>query len=120
MKWYQEVTQWGDGVDRNHCYLMNDSRSKMYAFEPTNGELKVFRSAIKIDIRGRKFVPIADRWNVKITTEAPTGDTWTVTGSRGDQYQVNRQAAAWRCTCTGFRYHGRCRHIDQIQNSLAK
>jgi hypothetical protein len=120
MPWFQEVTKWADGVERKHHYLLNDSRSKMYAFVPQQGDLKVFRNAIRIDIRGRKFVPIQDQWNVKITAEPPPGDVWTVTGSRGDQYQVNRQGTNWRCTCTGFKYHGRCKHVDQIQNSLAK
>lgn len=121
MKWYREVTEWTDGIDRNHNYLLNDSRSKMFAFVPQGGhEPKVFKTPIKIDIRGRKFVSIKDTWNVTVDREPPQGDVYPVTGSRGDTYTVKHLAGEWSCSCTGFRFHGRCKHIGQIQNSLAK
>jgi hypothetical protein len=121
MPWFQETTEWKDGVQRNHCYLLNDSRSKMFAFVAQGErEPKVFKSPIKIDIRGRKFVAIKDTWNIRLESEPVQGDVYSVAGSRGDTYTVKHIAGNWTCTCTGFRFHGRCRHIAQIQNSLAK
>lgn len=40
--------------------------------------------------------------------------TWTVVGSRGDNYTV-RYDGVWTCTCPGFHYHNNCRHIKSKQ-----
>jgi hypothetical protein len=37
--------------------------------------------------------------------------TWTVAGSRGNQYTVTRDRRGWTCTCPGFQFRKNCRHI---------
>jgi len=39
----------------------------------------------------------------------------TVTGSKGNQYLVKHKAGKWSCTCTGFGFRGRCKHVKGIQ-----
>lgn len=40
---------------------------------------------------------------------------WTVQGSKGDTYVVNRTNDRWACTCIAGPYGKICRHIKQAQ-----
>ena len=56
MKWFAETTDWKDAI-KNGVYLLDDSKSKMYAFRsPVTNSIKVFRNPIRMDMRGRKFM----------------------------------------------------------------
>jgi hypothetical protein len=46
----------------------------------------------------------------------------TVTGSKGDTYHVSfgtenpgDYAANWHCTCAGFSYRAKCRHVEEAK-----
>lgn len=41
--------------------------------------------------------------------------SWTVTGSRGNNYIVKVEDARWSCDCVGSKWHGKCKHIDEIK-----
>jgi len=36
--------------------------------------------------------------------------TWTVSGSRGNEYTVSRWPGGWSCTCPGFQFRKSCKH----------
>ena len=115
MKWFAETTEW-QGFQANHCYLMDDSRSKMFAYVQQGTKTpKVFSEPIGISVKGRRFRAVPDRWKIKVSTEKPQGRTWQVTGSRGDQYTVSELAGRWSCTCSGFQFRGRCKHVEGQQ-----
>lgn len=114
MKWFAETTDWKDNTP-NGVYLMDDGKSKMYAFRPGGvGEIKVFRNPIRIDTRGRKFVINPVQYPTKVKSEVPEGKVYTVTGSKGDTYQVTELNGRYTCTCSGFRFRGDCRHVKSV------
>lgn len=49
---------------------------------------------------------------------AGIGLVWTVEGSRGDNYKVRLESFGWQCDCMGFRSHGHCKHITQVDQKL--
>ena len=117
MKWFAETTVWRDDT-HNGVYLLNDSKSKMYAFQSFGtGEIKVFKNFIRIDTRGRKFQLNDVQFKTGITEEEPEGRTWTVTGSRGDEYRVSEVSGNYSCTCSGFRFRGACKHVENIRET---
>lgn len=117
MRWYLETTEWADNTP-NGEYLMNDSRSKVYAYRsPVTRDIKVFTTPLVISTRGRRFVVNAQQYKVTVDTEAEQGRTVPVQGSRGDTYQVTERLGAWTCTCSGFQFRGRCRHIEQVKGA---
>jgi hypothetical protein len=117
MPWFQELTEWSNPDQLNHCYLLNDSRSRVYAYVKSGtNTVKEFQNPINFDVRGRKFKKIKDQWNVSIN-EPMVGRCWTVTGSKGDNYIVSQQNNQWSCSCSGFAFRNRCRHVDQIRDS---
>lgn len=44
-------------------------------------------------------------------------ETYTVKG-KGGQYQVIRNGQEYSCTCIGFKYHSKCKHINEIKETL--
>ena len=114
MKWFAETTDWKDTVP-NGIYLLDDGKSKMYAFRPRGtDEIKVFRNPIRIDVRGRKFVINPVQFETKLKEPEPEGRVIEVKGSKGDVYKVTDVNGNFSCTCSGFRFRGECKHIKEL------
>ena len=126
VKILQEVTEWRVPYRQpNHVYLMSGDRvlamSRWGETEP-----EYFANPNRIDRRGRKFVEVKNnpwRFDLRIAVEPepeqrPKGQTWTVSGSKGNQYTVSRDSGRWSCTCPGHGFRGRCRHVDEVSASV--
>jgi len=46
-------------------------------------------------------------------------DTWLVESSNPciGSYTVSRLGGSYRCECKGYRYRGRCKHIEAVQQA---
>jgi len=116
MKWFAETTDYKDSVP-NGIYLLDDGKSKMYAFKAKGTEpVKVFKNPIRIDLRGRKFVVNPVQFKTKLKEEEPEGRVWTVKGSKGDVYKVSELNGNWSCTCSGFKFRGDCKHVKELRS----
>ncbi len=105
----QETTVWNPPLV-NHIYFLNNARTKMYAYiRGDNGESKIFKNPIQISVRGRTFDVLR-----KVDDENPGV---AITGSKGDVYYVTENNGEWKCTCTGYKYHGTCKHIEKVKNA---
>lgn len=112
MEAVHEITVW-TGVDHqqpNHDYLLDGD--KIVAYRPWHTtEIRVLRSGIKIDRRGRKFErletnPFAEQ------EEHPDPVILAVPGSKGATYYVNTEDRS--CSCPGFTFRGSCKHIKEL------
>ena len=113
MKWFAETTDYRDAVP-NGIYLLDDAKTKMYAFRPASGEIKTFRNPIRIDTRGRKFVVNPVQFKTKLKELEPEGRYWIVKGSKGDEYRVTELNGNLSCTCSGFKFRGKCKHAESV------
>ena len=119
MKWFVETTEWKDSTV-NGIYLLDDSKSKMYAYRPNaRAPIKTFRAPIKIDVRGRKFSVNPTQYRTQAEEEQPEGRVWEVKGSKGDVYKVRENGGQMECTCSGFRFRAKCRHVDSVREGMA-
>ena len=115
MKWFAETTDYKDSVP-NGIYLLDDTKTKMYAFKPRGtGEIKTFKNPIRIDVRGRKFQVNPVQFKTELKEPEPEGRVWTVKGSKGDEYRVSELNGNYSCSCSGFRFRSKCRHIEQFE-----
>lgn len=115
MKWFAETTEWRDDTP-NGVYLLNESKSKMYAYRsPLSKDIKVFRNPIKIDIRGRKFRLNDVQYRTSVKAEVPEGRSVMIKGSKGDEYRVTEHRGEWSCTCSGFKFRSTCKHLAQAR-----
>ena len=114
MKWFAETTDYKDNTP-NGIYLLDDSKSKMYAFRPFGtGAIKVFKNPIRIDMRGRKFAVNSVQFKTELKEPEPEGRVIEVRGSKGDIYKVTDVNGNLSCTCSGFRFRGECKHIKEL------
>lgn len=45
------------------------------------------------------------------------GTVWTMRGKTED-YEVTMEPRGFSCTCPGFTFHGKCRHISRVGDAL--
>jgi hypothetical protein len=113
MKFYQETTDWKDNIP-NGIYLLNDSKTKMFAYvRPGATTAFKFKNPISIDGRGRRFVEVKNTFGFKIQEES-IYPKWEVQGSKGDKYTVEKTENGYTCSCAGFKFRAKCKHIDSV------
>jgi hypothetical protein len=88
----------------------------MYAFRSHagQGEIRTFKNPIRIDVRGRKFVINPVQFATELKEPEPEGRTWTVKGSKGDEYKITELNGNYSCSCSGFRFRGKCKHAESV------
>jgi hypothetical protein len=120
MKFYLETTQYGDDI-ANGVYLLDDAKSKMYAYvAPNTGEVKTFKRPITIYTKGRSFKVVSNTYNYKIPSEVAENPRWEVTGSKGDTYIVEKTNHGLTCTCSGYKFRGECKHVKSIGDKVGE
>ena len=122
MKAFLETTKWADTeFNCNHVYWMDDAKNKMHGYARFGNPLdtQVFKTPIQIDIRGRKFEVVRhDIYGWAAVEETVSANpTWTIEGSKGAKYVVEKDGSVYNCTCAGFKFRGACRHIQEVQNA---
>lgn len=103
----REVTEWA-AVVANNIYVFNDSMTKMIAYVPEGSDrVQKFKQPIEFDRRGRKFEELPGG------AKKPTLNRRAVNGSKGEVYYVTQSPdGGLHCTCLGFNFKGKCRHLD--------
>ena len=48
-------------------------------------------------------------------TQQQGEESWEVTGSSGSSYTVSLRQGLWSCTCAGFGWRRRCKHVEEKQ-----
>lgn len=115
MKFYRETTTWDmEYVVPNHIYLLNNTRDKMYGYIPDgSNEPMVVRKPYQFSNRGRTFVEVKELGEIDLNEIKPK-EQWTVAGSSGNSYVVERVDGVLICNCPGHAFRGQCRHVSEI------
>ena len=109
----KEITEWNvDYKQPNHTYLI-DGRNHIIAYKKwhkgkpifSTGKFplnKRYRKFVEVDVAQFKYIPPATHWDTVVNTKI-------VIGSKGDKYLINLDEKT--CTCAGFKFRGRCKHL---------
>lgn len=107
MQAVKEITEWSNGANINHVYLLDGSKMVAY-IKFGKGKPFYFKNPIGIDKRGRKFEVLKKNpFDVEIKSELIE-----VQGSKGNVYYVDPEAKT--CTCPGFSFRGTCKHTVDL------
>jgi hypothetical protein len=121
MKFFQETTEWDTPNAPNHIYYLSDDKSKMVGYiKRGTTELFKFKSPIGISTKGRKFKLVDVKGEPDSVYFATTPEhtltnvVATIAGSNGSVYSVSKSGHTYSCTCTGFQFRRKCKHVEQF------
>jgi uncharacterized Zn finger protein len=111
----KETTVWSDGSNANHTYLLDGTKIVAYA-KYSDNTVQVLKSQIKIDKRYRTFIKTKHSGLEKlIKNTIPKSNTRVFkVQSKTKEYFVELSDYNYSCTCTGFNFRGKCKHIDAV------
>ena len=111
----KETTVWSDGSNANHTYLLDGTKIVAYA-KSSDNSIQVLRTQIKIDKRYRTFVKTQHSGHEKFIKSTPTKSNTRVfkVQSKTKEYFVELSDYNYTCTCTGFNFRGKCKHITAV------
>jgi hypothetical protein len=114
MKFLQELTQWSDSTP-NHTYLVVDSKEKMLGYVRRGSTtLELFKQPLPFDVRRRKFKEVANTYGYVEPELVNTANSWQIKSSSGNTYTIERNGDRLSCSCTGFRFKSKCRHVENF------
>jgi hypothetical protein len=116
----KEVTVWNtDNTVANHTYLLDGNKLIAYAKFGTD-EIIVSKTQFNIDKRYRKFIRDNHSGLSKLIKKQKTDPNTRVfkVQSGEKEYFVTNKSEKYTCTCTGFNFRGKCKHIDAVVNKL--
>ena len=116
----QETTVWsGDFGACNHTYLL-DNQSRIIAYIKQNDtKVNILKTQIKIDKRYRTFIKVRNIELERLAGKAPKSNTRVFkVKSKTKEYNVEVSNSYYTCTCTGFTFRGKCKHIDAVVKTL--
>jgi len=68
-----------------------------------------------------RYMVVKARERAQRSPEDEDIESWSVIGSKGDEYTVTKSVSGSRqiffsCTCAGYGWRGKCKHIEGIKN----
>lgn len=123
MIFLEEITVWNvNYAVPNHTYYLSDDRRRAVGYIPYGSKKLVkFGKPMSFDVRGRKFKPVnraAEDDTVyfpKTESAAPAAaNVITVEGSSGKKYFISKIGNRYSCSCPGFQFRNKCKHVDQL------
>ena len=116
MKVLREITEWATEIQPNHVYLVEGD--KIVAYQPHGtGDVVHFAHRSRLDRARRRFCeePLDPAlWGFSAHKPA---HIVSVAGSGGKTYEVNLEEGS--CTCAGYQFRGRCKHLALAQEVTA-
>jgi len=111
----KETTVWSDRSNANHTYLLEGTKIVAYA-KFGGDEVQVLKTQIKIDKRYRTFIKTKHFGLENVIKSSPTKSNIRVfkVKSKEKEYFVELSDYNYTCTCTGFNFRGKCKHIDAV------
>lgn len=117
----KEVTEWKcDFQVANNTYLL-DNKGKIIAYaKSSNDEIITLSKPIGLDKRYRKFIKVNHIGLSKILSKVTDNNRIFKVKSKDKEYTVtlDNDTQLLSCTCTGYTFRGKCKHIDAVNNTL--
>jgi hypothetical protein len=121
----KEVSEWkSDFPVPNHTYLLGGDNIIAYIKDGDN-QVNILKSEMRINKRYRKFISIKNTALSKLIPkdniiQRDNNVRVFLIKSKEKQYTVelNTDNNRLSCTCTGYGFRGKCKHIEAVKNTL--
>ena len=122
----QETTVWkADFPVSNHIYLLDNNSNIIAYIKQGDTAINQLKSRIKLDKRYRKFTKINHEGLSKLMPKdnghdysiKPNIRIFKVVSGNHD-YKIEVNGNSLSCTCIGYGYRGKCKHIEAVKSKL--
>ena len=116
----QEITEWDiDYPIVNKIYLL-DLKDNIIAYTNSDNTIIQLQKPIKLDKRRRKFIKVKHIGLSKLIQKVEDNTRIFKVKSKDKEYTVSLDNTTdiMSCTCTGYTFRGKCKHIDAVRNTL--
>ena len=112
----QETTKWtGDYLTCNHTYLLDNQNRIIAYIKHNDDQVNVLKSQIKIDKRYRTFIKVRNTALERLIPSILKSNTRVFkVKSNTKEYIVELNDSNYSCTCTGYSFRGKCKHITAV------
>ena len=112
----QETTKWtGDYLTCNHTYLLDNQNRIIAYIKHNDDQVNVLKSQIKIDKRYRTFIKVRNTALERLIPTTVKSNTRVFkVKSNTKEYIVELNDSNYSCTCTGYSFRGKCKHITAV------
>lgn len=117
---FKETTVWDTDIAvPNHTYLLDGDKIIAYAKFGSNEVVKL-KSLMRINKRYRKFIKTNHKeLQFIIDGLKPEKDVRTFKiNSNEKEYYVKLKNNKFTCTCTGYNFRGKCKHINAVIETI--
>ena len=122
----QEVTIWKSEFPvPNHVYLLDNNDNIIAYIKQGDNVINQLKSNIKLNRRYRKFIKVNHAGLSKLISKDNGHDYSKKIGVRifkvisgNHDYKIELDNSILSCTCIGFGYRGKCKHIEAVKNIL--
>ena len=122
----QEVTIWKSEFPvPNHVYLLDNNDNIIAYIKQGDNVINQLKSNIKLNKRYRKFIKVNHAGLSKLIPKDNGHDYSKKIGVRifkvisgNHDYKIELDNSILSCTCIGFGYRGKCKHIEAVKNIL--
>lgn len=83
----------------------------MYGYIRRGGDTaETFKKPYRFDARRRSFVEVPELGEIDL--DEVKSETWKFTGSKGNEYVVQKIDGQLSCSCPGYQFRGDCKHLQ--------
>jgi hypothetical protein len=105
------------GVTREPFKWVSTESFCMSGDEHIDTRVIQFKNILKLKI-GDTYIPDKEIETL-VSNKTSADKIFKVKGSKGDEYVVTySQNKGWSCTCTGFGFRSKCKHIESKRNEI--
>lgn len=117
MEIIQEIPK-GNSEYPNHIYFLNDAGKLVAYIKEGTKDIIRLKSPIMFDKRYRNFIKVKDKSWENVIPKDKNVRIFLVK-SKEKEYNVSvRDNSKYTCTCTGFSYRGKCKHVEAVRSKL--
>lgn len=122
----QETTVWkSESPVPNHIYLLDNNSNIIAYIKQGDTAINQLKSKIKLDKRYRKFIKVNHEGLSKLMPKdnghdysiKPNVRIFKVISGNHD-YKIEVTGTKLSCTCIGYGYRGKCKHIEAVKSKL--
>ena len=119
MKIIKETTLWDcDHAVPNHTYLLNDKGKVVAYAKESDGSIIQLKTGFTLDKRYRKFIEVKNP-ALSLLIKKPLGNVRLFNvKSKDKEYTVQLEGKSFFCSCVGFSFRGKCKHIEAVSKQI--